>query len=376
VGVGVSVIVPIFNGLAHLPGFFTSLAAALLEGSQVILVDDGSTQPVFDAVPELPRAGEVVQLRNELNLGYCAAVNRAFEIATGEIIVQLNTDLVLEASCITAMIDLIAAERDVGIVGSKLLYPTTGLVQHIGMAFGDHSHKHVYMELPADHPLCLRTREMQFQTSATAAMTRRVLDRIGPLDEAFYNANDDLDHCLKAHHAGFRNFTCADSVAHHWESQSGPARFAGRKTAEALFWARWGGRHEVDLGRFVDEALDVLLDGHSELEGMPFHVLDLTRGGDQPLVFDRLAARWPDLRDRVRRHRQVANDEPRLRLPLVLPHWVATEPVPFVYMVDRYRELEDNALWFAERRRVVREELVVDLTGVVLTTTDAFPPGP
>lgn len=370
----VSVIVPIYNGLAYLPAFFGSLVDALPAGSEVILVDDGSTQPVFDAVPEMPRAGAVMQLRNERNGGYCVAVNRAFAMATGEIIVQLNTDLVLERDCITTMIDLIEAERNVGIVGSKLLQPTTGRVQHIGMAFGDHSHKHIYMDLPADHPLCKRTREVQFQTSATAAMTRTVLERIGPLDEGFYNANDDLDHCMKALHAGFRNFTCAESVAHHWESQSGPARFAGEKVAEALFWARWGGRHAVDLARFVDEALDHLLDEHPVLGEMPFHVLDLTRGGDQPLVFACLAARWPGLAERSRSHRQVAIADTRIRLPLVLPHWIATEPVPFIYMVDRHRELEDNSLWFEGRRRVVDEEVVVDLSGVLLPTSEAFPP--
>jgi hypothetical protein len=286
--------------------------------------------------------------------------------------VQLNTDLVLDPGCITALIDLVERERDVGIVGSKLIYPTTGLVQHIGMAFGDHTKLHVYLELPADHPLTMRTRQMQVQTSATAIMSRRVLDAIGPLDDGLYNANGDIDHCLKAVEAGYRNFTCAASVAHHWESLSGPARFAAVPTADARFWARWGGRYDVDLDRYVDEALDHVLGTHPELESTPFEVLDLTRGGDQPIVFGCLVQRWPGLEDRSRPYRQVANDGDRLSLPLLLPHWVAAEPTPFIYMVDRYRELEDNALWFENRRRVVREELVVDLTGVVLPISEAF----
>jgi GT2 family glycosyltransferase len=370
----VSVIVPIYNGLAHLPAFFESVVRALPPGSQVILVDDGSTQPVFDCVPDMPGASEVLHLRNEHTLGYCVAVNRAFELATGEIIVQLNTDLVLQPECITAMVDLIARERNVGIVGSKLIYPTTGLIQHIGMAFGNHIHRHIYMELPADHPLCLRTREMQFQTSATAAMTRRVLNRIGPLDEAFFNANDDLDHCLKAHEAGFRNFTCAESVAHHWESRSGPARFARAQAAEGLFWTRWGNRHEVDLGRFVDEALDDLLDHNADMAEVPFEILDLSRGQDQSIILDCLAHRWTGIQQRVRSYRQFGNDATQIHLPLVLPHWVAAEPTPFVYLVDRYRSLAENRLWFANRRQVVTEELVVDLTGVSLRTSEAFPP--
>lgn len=370
----ISVIVSIYNGMGFLPAFFASLDAALPAGSQVILIDDGSTQPVFDTVPDLAKAGDVTRLTNERTLGYCAAVNRAFELATGEIIVQLNTDLVLQPSCVTAMIDLIARERNVGIVGSKLIYPTTGLVQHIGMAFGNYTHLHIYSELPADHPLCMKTREMQFQTSATAAMSRRVLDCVGPLDEGFFNANDDLDHCLKAHHAGYRNFTCAESIAHHWESQSGPARFAGKKSAEGLFWTRWGGRYEVDLGRFLDEALDHVITKDPHLESVPFEIIDLSRGSDQPIIVDGLARRWPGIEAHVRSYRQFANDSGRTHLPLVLPHWIAAEPTPFIYVVDKYRSLEENTLWFENRRTVVADEVIVDLTGVAIHATEAFPP--
>jgi GT2 family glycosyltransferase len=369
----VTVIVAIHGGMPYLPAFFESVDAALPDGSQVILVDDGSTEPVFDAVPDLAHAGEVLRLRNDHTSGYCVAVNRAFAVASGEIIVQLNTDLVLQSACISAMVDLIGKTKDVGIVGSKLIYPTTGLVQHIGMAFGDHSHRHIYFELPAEHPLCMRTREMQFQTSATAAMTRRVLDRVGPLDEDFFNANDDLDHCMKARQAGFRNFTCAESIAHHWESQSGPARFAGVKTAEARFWARWGGRYEIDLGRFVDEALDYVLDLDPDLEETPFAILDLSRAGDRSIIIDCLAGRWPGIDGSVRPFLQYENDAPRLRLPLILPHWVVGESRPFIYLVDKYRALEENTLWFENRRRVVTEELIVDLTGVVIRASEAFP---
>jgi GT2 family glycosyltransferase len=368
----VSVIVPIYNGLAYLPAFFESLRPALPGGSQVILVDDGSSQPVFDAVPESLTAFEVIRLRNDRNAGYCVAANRGFAAATGEVIVQLNTDLVLQPECISAMVTLIDRERDVGIVGSKLIYPTTGLVQHIGMAFGDHTHRHIYSELPADHPLCMKTREMQFQTSATAAMTRRVLNRIGPLDEGFLNANDDLDHCLKARHAGFRNFTCAESIAHHWESQSGPARFTGVKAAEARFWTRWGSAHEIDLDRFINEALDYVSGLDPHCADTPFDVLDLSRGGDQSIVMRCLASRWSGIDTRVRSFQQHDNEALRLRLPLLLPHWVAADPTPFIYLVDKYRSLEDNALWFDTRRQVVADELIVDLTGVVIHSSEAF----
>lgn len=366
----VSAIVPIFNGRAHLPDFFESLQAALPEHSQIVLVDDGSTEPVWETVPEFSGAQSVLHLRNEKNLGYSAAVNRAFAEVTGDVIVQLNTDLVLHPESIGAMVDLIEREKQVGIVGSKLVFPSTGLVQHIGMAFGNYTKGHVFLDLPATHPLCERTREMQIVCGATVAMGRDVLNRIGPLDENYFNHDEDIEHCLLALKHGYRNFTCAASIAHHWESRSGPARFARIEASDGIFWTRWGTSFEADLDRFVDEALDLLLCEDGGLAGVPFGLLDLSRGADQPLVIERLRRHWPDLTTRERSFRQMSNPSERLSLPLLVPHGTAYESTPFIYLVDRYRELEENALWFERRWQAVPEELVVDLTGAVVRTSE------
>ena len=366
----VSVIVPIFNGVAFLPAFFESLLGALPEHSQIVLIDDASTEPVWDTVPAFSDACSVVRLQNDVNRGYSAAVNRGFAVATGDIVVQLNTDLVLQPHCITAMVDLIEREHRVGIVGSKLVFPTTGLTQHIGMAFGDYTKPHVFSELSARHPLCERTRELQITTGATVASTRAVLEQLGPLEERYFNHNEDLEHCLLAVEYGLRNFTCADSVAHHWESQSGPARLARVESSEALFWSRWGSRHERDLGRFVDEALDCVLEAAPHLADVRFDVIDLSRGPDQAIVLDRLERRWPGVGTRVRAYRQMNNPTTPLWLPMLLPHWVVNESTPFIYVVDGYRELEQNAMWFANRRAIVQDEFVVDLTAAALQTTE------
>jgi GT2 family glycosyltransferase len=369
----VSVIVPVYNGAQHLQAFFESLSEALPDNAEVIVVDDGSTEPVFDAVPDLPRASSLIRLRNDANLGNAGAVNRAFTVATGDIVIQLNSDLVLDADCIAAMIDVIDREGDdVGIVGSKLVYPTTGRTQSVGMAFGLHSKRHVFRHLPENHPLCARTRHLQIVTGATAAMTRRVLELLGPLDDQLYNHNLDLDHCLRAQQRGLRNIMCAGSLAYHWRNRSGAIRYARAEAAEAAFWSKWGGKYEVDLGRFFGEAIDHVVSASPQLETVPFAIIDVSRSADQAIAVNCLEARWVGIGQRIRHFRQMNNDSTRLSLPLLLPHWVSHEPTPFVYLVDSHQELEENAMWFARRRRVVSEELIVDLSAAVIPTSEFF----
>lgn len=124
----ISLIVPIFNGIRYLPHFFASLATAVPPDAQLILVDDASTEPVLDTLPSDFPLRSVVKLRLDQNRGYSAAVNHGFGYATGDILVQLNTDLVLDRHCIDTIVDLIERTPRIGIVGSKQLFPTTGLL--------------------------------------------------------------------------------------------------------------------------------------------------------------------------------------------------------------------------------------------------------
>ncbi|MGN6556683.1 MAG: glycosyltransferase family 2 protein [Solirubrobacterales bacterium] len=367
----VSVIVPLFNGMPHLDAFFESLVAALPERAQVIIVDDGSTEPVLDVVPEIPRADEVVCLRNETNLGNAGAVNRAFEVASGEILVQLNSDLVLDPNCIGGMVKAIEqGGSDLGIVGSKLVYPTTGRTQSVGLAFGLSSKPHIFRHMPENHPLCSRSRDVQMVTGATVAMTRRVLEQLGPLDDRLYNHNLDLDHCLRAVSHGLRNYMCADSLAYHWRNRSGVIRYARVEAAEAAFWAKWGGKYRVDLGKYFDESIDHLLATNPQLQTAPFTVLDLSRSADQSIALESLEARWQGIRGTVRDYTQRSNGSEYLWLPLLVPNWTIHEPTPFIYLVDSHRELEENAMWLARRRAVVAEEVIVDLSASVFATSE------
>ncbi|HYE27894.1 MAG TPA: glycosyltransferase [Allosphingosinicella sp.] len=359
-----SAIVPVYNGGAYLPAFFESLAAAAVEGMQLIIVDDGSTEAVGPVFPDRGPYSDVRIVTNATNLGYATAVNRGVALADGEIIVQLNTDLLLRPDCLHALIRGLVSKPRAGIVGSKLVFPTTGRIQHAGMAFGRWSRRHIFFDMPADHPLC-RTRRLQMMTGAVAALTRPVLDRLGPLDEGYYNSNEDVDHCLRAARLGLENWLFADSVAYHWVSQSGPARFAGIREADALFWSNWGEERSVDLGEFVAEAIEYILSVRPDAAAFPFVPLDLTRSADHRILLDEIERFWPGAGDRTVSRRVRPHGDGSLRLPMLLPHWTVRSTAPFIYLVDRLSDLTENRLWFETRLGLVDEEILLDTTGAI-----------
>lgn len=364
----VSIIVPIFNGMRYLQYFLNSLADALPPKAELIFVDDGSDEPVLEMIPSDFPAASVMKLKNERNQGYSATVNKGFAAATGDILIQLNTDLVFDHRCITAMVELIEKTPKVGVVGSKQLFPTSGLLRHIGMAFGQRRHRHIYSGMPADHPLCNKTRQMQIVSGSTVAMSKQVLAEIGPLDERYYNTRENLDHCMKAYVRGYVNYTCAESVTYHWVGQSGPARFARVEEDDALFWADWMSLRSVDLNRFVDEALNHLLSNHPQFSDFKFEPLNLCRSVDQSILIDCLEQRWNGINSKMHHTRIFNSPNKKLWLPMELPYRAMLNPAPYIYLVDRISQLSENRLWFEHRHRIVESEIVMDTTAVVMTT--------
>src|SRR5262249_2426118 len=150
----------------------------------------------------------------------------------------------------------------------------------------------------------------------------------------YYNTNENSDHCLKAHERGYANYTCADSVTYHWVSQSGPARFARVEEDDALFWSRWGVKRVVDLGDFVDEALDHVLDTEPRLAEYVFEPISLCRSNDQTILLDSIERRWKGARQRVHATRFFNSPREQVWLPMEMPHRAMMHPSPFIYIVD------------------------------------------
>jgi hypothetical protein len=124
----------------------------------------------------------------------------------------------------------------------------------------------------------------------------------------------------------------------------------------------------IDLPRFVDEALDQLLDAHPRFSGYNFETLNLCRSSDDQILYECLERRWPDCGLRGHTTQAFNSATTKLWLPMELPHWAMSNPSPYVYLVDRLSQLAENRMWFEARHRIVEEEIVLDARAGALTS--------
>ena len=104
-------------------------------------------------------------LRNEKNMGFASTCNVGASSARGEYVVFLNDDTSVTAGWLDELLKLIETDPRVGVVGPKLLYPNSNLIQHCGTVFNEDG---VGEHLPA-HRSDVRSRREQ-----TDALARRL----------------------------------------------------------------------------------------------------------------------------------------------------------------------------------------------------------
>ncbi len=112
----VTIVVPVYQERDSLPKLYEELLPvlnALPEKSEVLFVDDGSTDGSFDYLEELHgRDARIRALRFRRNMGKAVGLSAGFEHAKGEIIVTMDGDLQDDPADIQALLTAIADGAD------------------------------------------------------------------------------------------------------------------------------------------------------------------------------------------------------------------------------------------------------------------------
>src|SRR5258708_30875116 len=115
----VSVIIPHWTRRELLRACLGSLAAQTLSDSEIIVVDNGSTDGSAEMlVKEFP---SVLLIRNTENRGFCAAINQGILLARGRYVALLNNDAEAEPDWLAALVRGAESGSGVGMCASKIL---------------------------------------------------------------------------------------------------------------------------------------------------------------------------------------------------------------------------------------------------------------
>ena len=194
---------------------------------EIVVVDNDSR----DRTPDLlsARVPSARLILNRANVGYARAVNQGIAATTGEYVLVMNPDCEIRPGSVATMIAYLRAHDRAAVAGPKILNPD-GSLEYSARSFPDHltflfNRYSLLTRLFPGNPFSRRylltdwdhasVRQVDWLSGACLLVRRRAIEAVGPMDEAFFLFNEDVDWCRRMRDAGWDVCYVPDAVAIH-----------------------------------------------------------------------------------------------------------------------------------------------------------------
>jgi GT2 family glycosyltransferase len=177
---------------------------------------------------------QVVLIANNKNVGFSAANNQAIRVSSGEYVLLLNPDTVVQEDTFAKCIAFMDTHTDAGALGIKMIdgkgnflpeskralpTPDVAFYKIFGLStifpkskrFGRYHLS--YLDKEKNH-------EVEILAGAYMFMRKKTLDEVGLLDETFFMYGEDIDLSYRIIKAGYKNYYFSDSAIIHYKGES------------------------------------------------------------------------------------------------------------------------------------------------------------
>ena len=180
----VSVIVPVYNEVAHVDELLKSIHASPVE-KEIVIVDDCSTDGTREKLQAMPLANDVTVAFHEKNYGKGAAIRTALEYARGEYVLIQDSDLEYDPQDYPALLRPLEQHQANVVYGVRPDRPERGLRFFLGAKLLTHLTNLLYGAGIHDEATCykvfrrslisqidLQCRRFEFCPEVTAKLCR------------------------------------------------------------------------------------------------------------------------------------------------------------------------------------------------------------
>jgi hypothetical protein len=199
--------------VAHDSGALLETAVLSVENQvavgRIVVVDAGSIDGAVEAVVATHPDIQVVRTENR---GFAAANNAGLIATSGEFALLLNPDAALDDRCLAQLVSRAKSNRTAAIV-SPLITDPDGTTQE--GSFGPFPTLRKALILRANgvihrmlkrkgSPVQVRgTTPVDWVTGACMLVRRAAIEKVGPMDEAFFLYYEDVEWCHRMHDGGW-----------------------------------------------------------------------------------------------------------------------------------------------------------------------------
>ena len=199
---------------------------------EVFVVDNASVDGSVEMVRE--RYPQVHLIANEDNVGFARANNQALRLCTGDLMLLLNPDTVVERDTFSSCATFFTTHPDCGGLGVKMIngegkylkeskrgfptpeaafYKISGLIRLF-------PHNRRIAAYYMGHLDDEKTNPIDILPGAFLMVSSTALDKVGLLDESYFMYGEDIDFSWRIKKAGFENYYYPDARIIHYKGES------------------------------------------------------------------------------------------------------------------------------------------------------------
>jgi GT2 family glycosyltransferase len=271
----VSVIVVNYNAGFELVRCVQSITQAKID-LEVIVVDNASRdESIHQLYASFQGENKLTVLHNAKNLGFAVACNQGSKVATGDFLLYLNPDCIIEPETLPVLLQYLQNDPRVGMVGGLILNadgseqrgcrrsvptPWKSLVNSLGLEALSRLNPQIFSDFRLDRePVPDQAVEVDAISGACMLVRRAALIDVGPLDEGYFLHCEDLDWCMRFRQRNWKIMFLPQARLEHskggcsssrpvfveWSKHKGMVRFSRKFFADQyplpLLWLIWLG---------------------------------------------------------------------------------------------------------------------------------------
>jgi len=193
----------------------------------------------------------IIPILSESNDVFVLPNNGMMNMYSGNDVVLLNNDVEVTQNWLTALVDTAYSDKNIGVVGSKILFPDGKLQEFGGVLYSDGTGKNIGKWEDPDQDIYKTTKRASFVSGCSFYIKRSTISKIGVFDERFHPCYcEDADYCYTAWENNLEVVVEPASIIFHFEgATSGTDTSSGFKKYQTINMEKFHKKH----GSKVDE---------------------------------------------------------------------------------------------------------------------------